>query len=198
MHGRKSPRLTPAHMAIKATVFKAALQIADMDRHYYADHALTLARHPSETDERMMVRLLAFALYADTRLAFGKGLSSDEEPDLWGKDLTGAIERWIEVGLPDERVIRKACGRAGEVVVIIYGRSADIWWNENRGKLQRLGKLTVLKLASETTLALALLAGRNMQMQCTIEEGHVMMISDTGIIEVEPQVLQGNFRAVQN
>ncbi len=184
-------------MAIKGTVFKAALQIADMDRHYYADHALTLVRHPSETDERMMVRLLAFALYADARLAFGKGLSSDDEPDLWVKDLTGAIERWIEVGLPDERVIRKACGRAGEVVVICYGRSADIWWNENRSKLQRLEKLTVLRLPSETTQALALLASRTMQMQCSIEEGHVMVISESGMIELEPEVLQGNFRPVQ-
>jgi uncharacterized protein YaeQ len=181
-------------MAIKATVFKAALQIADMDRHYYADHALTLARHPSETDERMMVRLLAFALYADEGLAFGKGISSDEEPDLWHKDLTGAIERWIEVGLPDERVIRKASGRANEVVVVSYGRAADIWWNENRDKLQRLGNLTVLKLASETTQALAALASRTMQLQCTIQEGHIMMTSDAGMIEIDPKVLQGDFR----
>ena len=133
-------------MAIKATIFKATLQIADMDRHYYAEHALTLARHPSETDERMMVRLLAFALYAGDALAFGKGMNSDDEPDLWQKDLTGAIERWIEVGLPDERVIRKACGRAAQVVVVSYGRAADIWWNENRDKLQRLDNLTVIRL----------------------------------------------------
>lgn len=177
-------------MAIKATVFKAALQIADMDRHYYADHTLTLARHPSETDERMMVRLLAFALYADELLAFGKGLSSDEEPDLWQKDLTGAIERWIVVGLPDERAIRKASGRATQVVVISYGRAANIWWNENRDKLQRLNNLTVFNLAGETTLALAALASRNMQLQCTIQEGHIMMTSDAGMIEIEPKVLQ--------
>ena len=120
-------------MAINATVFKAVLQIADMDRHYYADHVLTLARHPSETDERMMVRLLAFALFAEDGLTFGKGISSDEEPDLWHKDLTGEIKRWIEVGLPDMRVIRKACGRADQVVVLSYGRAAGIWWNENRG-----------------------------------------------------------------
>ena len=181
-------------MAIKATVFKAALQIADMDRHYYAEHALTLARHPSETDERMMVRLLAFALYADDALAFGKGMNSDDEPDLWHKDLTGAIKRWIDVGLPDERVIRKASGRADQVVVISYGRAADIWWNENRDKLQRLNNLTVIKLASETTLALAALASRTMQLQCTIQEGHIMMTSDAGMIEVEPKVLQGSFR----
>ena len=182
-------------MAIKATVFKAALQIADMDRHYYADHALTLARHPSETDERMMVRLLAFALYADESLAFGNGISSGEEPDLWQKDLTGAIERWIDVGLPDERAIRKACGRADQVVVISYGRAANIWWNENRSKLQRLSNLTVLNLASETTLALAALASRNMQLQCTMQENDIMMTSDAGMIEIEPKVWQGSFRS---
>ncbi len=182
-------------MAIKATVFKASLQIADMDRHYYAGHALTLARHPSETDERMMVRLLAFALYADEALAFGKGISSDEEPDLWQKDLTGAIERWIEVGLPDERAIRKASGRAGQVVVISYGRAANIWWNENCDKLQRLNNLTVLNLASETTQALAALVSRTMQLQCTIQESHIMVTSDAGMIEIEPQVWHGSFRS---
>ena len=181
-------------MAIKATVFKAALQIADMDRHYYADHALTLARHPSETDERMMVRLLAFALYADEALIFAKGLSSDEEPDLWHKDLTGAIVRWIEVGLPDERVIRKASGRASQVVVVSYGRAADIWWNENRDKLQRLDNLTVLKLPGATTQALAALASRTMQLQCTIQESHIMMTSEAGMIEIEPKVLMGNLQ----
>jgi uncharacterized protein YaeQ len=181
-------------MAIKATVFKAVLQIADMDRHYYAEHALTLARHPSETDERMMVRLLAFALFADDGLTFGKGISSDEEPDLWHRDLTGEIKRWIEVGLPDERVIRKAGGRSDQVVVLSYGRAADIWWSENRDKLQRQNNLTVLKLPGETTLALAGLANRTMQLQCTIQEGHIMLTSDAGMIEVEPQILHGSFR----
>jgi len=182
-------------MAIKATVFKIALQIADMDRYYYADHALTMARHPSETDERMMVRLLAFGLFADESLAFGKGLSSDEEPDLWQKDLTGSIKLWIEVGLPDERVIRKACGRADHVVVLNYGRAADIWWNENRAKLISQNNLTVLKLRSETTLALAALVNRNMQLQCTVQEGHIMMTSDSGMIEIEPQTLLDRFNS---
>ncbi|MGC2048517.1 MAG: YaeQ family protein [Gallionella sp.] len=181
-------------MAIKATVFKAVLRIADMDRHYYADHALTLARHPSETDERMMVRLLAFAMFADDGLIFGKGISSDEEPDLWHKDLTGAIKRWIEVGLPDERVVRKACGRAGEVVVLSYGRAADIWWNENRGKLQRQHNLTVLRLSGETTQALAALTGRTMQLQYSIQEGHIMLTSTARMIEIEPQILHGGLR----
>jgi uncharacterized protein YaeQ len=181
-------------MAIKATVFKASLQIADMDRHYYADHALTLARHPSETDERMMVRLLAFALYAEEYLAFAQGMGGDDEPDLWCKDLTGAIQTWISVGLPDERLLRKACGRANQVVVLIYGRAADIWWNENCDKLRRLNNLTVLKLASETTQAMAALASRTMQLQCTIQEGHIMLTSTAGMIEIEPVALHGSLR----
>jgi uncharacterized protein YaeQ len=180
-------------MAIKSTVFKVALQIADLDRHYYADHSLTLARHPSETDERMMVRLLAFALYADNGLRFGKGISSDDEPDLWHKDLTGKIKRWIEVGLPDIRVIRKACGRADQVVVVSYGRAADIWWNENSDKLQRQNNLSVFKLTSDTTQSIAELASRTMQLQCTIQEGYIMMTSAAGMIEIEPQILHRSF-----
>lgn len=119
-------------MALKATVFKAELQVADMDRHHYGTYNLTLARHPSETDERMMVRVLAFALFADPALGFGKGLCVDDEPDLWQKDLTGVIERWIDVGQPDEKWIRKACGRAREVVVLAYGRALEVWWNGTR------------------------------------------------------------------
>jgi uncharacterized protein YaeQ len=185
-------------MAIKATVFKVALQIADMDRYYYADHALTLAQHPSETEERMMVRLLAFALYADEAMTFAQGITGEEEPDLWHKDLTGAIERWIVVGLPDERMIRKACGRSEQVVIVSYGRSADIWWNENRSKLIRLDNLTVLRLPTETTQALAKLVCRGMQLQCTIQEGSVMMTSDDGVVEIEPVIWHGKLPSAQS
>ena len=185
-------------MAIKATVFKAALQIADMGRYYYADHTLTLAQHPSETEERMMVRLFAFALYADEALTFAQGISGDDEPDLWQKDLTGAIERWIVVGLPDERAIRKACGRSTQVVVISYGRAADIWWNENRNKLTRLNNLTVLRLATDVTQALAKLADRTMQLQCTLQEGVMMITSDDGMVEIEPVVWQGKLPSGQS
>ena len=114
-------------MALKATIFKVDLSLADIDRNYYDDFSLTLARHPSENDARMMVRLLAFMCCADQSLAFGRGLSCDEEPDLWRKDLTGAIEQWILVGMPDERIVRKACGRAREVIVFAYGdKTTDV------------------------------------------------------------------------
>ncbi len=184
-------------MAIKATVHKATLQIADMDRNYYADHALTIARHPSETDERMMVRLLAFALYAEEYLAFAQAMTNDDEPDLWCKDLTGAIQNWIVVGLPDERLIRKACGRSKQVVLMTYGRSADIWWNENKDKMQRQSNLTVLRLPTETTQTLAVWAQRNMALQCSIQEGDILLTSDAGMLEIEPIVWHGKFREAE-
>ena len=113
-------------MALKATIYKAELQIADMDRNYYQEHLLTLARHPSETDERMMIRLLAFAIHASDSLTFTKGLFDTEEPDLWQKDLTGAIQLWIEVGQPDEKRLMKACGRSEHVIVYSYSATSSI------------------------------------------------------------------------
>lgn len=178
-------------MALKATIYKAELSIADLERGYYAEHNLTLARHPSETDERMMVRLLAFALYADPALTFAKGLCVDDEPDLWQQDLTGTIERWIDVGQPDEKWIRKASGRAREVVVISFGRAADIWWAGVRNKLTRLNNLVVLKLAPETAPALAGLVDRGMRLQCTLQDGQVWMTNGKDSVLVEPETLYG-------
>ncbi|WP_334158446.1 YaeQ family protein [Oryzomicrobium sp.] len=174
-------------MALKSTVFKADLGVADMDRGYYGDHSLTLARHPSETDERLMVRLLAFALNADERLEFGRGISTDDEADLWRLDLTGAIEQWIDVGLPDERDIRKASNRANEVVLYTYGgRAAEIWWEQNQNKLARLDNLTVVNLAAAETQALATLAARTMRLQVTIQDGHLYVAGEGDPVEVTP------------
>jgi uncharacterized protein YaeQ len=178
-------------MALKATVHKAELQISDMDRHYYASHTLTLAQHPSETIERLMVRLLAFALYAEDGLAFGRGLSSDDEPDLWCKSLTGEIELWIELGQPDESRIRKACGRARQVVVIGYGgRGFGIWWEKNASGLARCSNLSVLELPEGSAAALAAIHARSMQLQCLIEEGVVQLMGEGGSVEVTPRVHQ--------
>ena len=170
-------------MALKSTIFKADLQISDMDRHYYANHTLTIAQHPSETDERMMMRILTFALHADENLSFGNGLSTDDEPDLWLKDLTGAIALWIDVGMPDEKLVRRACGRARQVYIYTYGgRVADMWWDSVRGKLERCDNLSVRNLPHVTSKALAQLALRNMQLQCTIEDGQVWFgSSDTSL-----------------
>ena len=178
-------------MASNATIFKAMLQIADMDRNYYQDHALTLARHPSETDERLMVRLLAFVRHAHAALVFGRGISAADEPDLWQKDLTGNIELWIDVGQPDERDIRRACSRARQVILYTYGgRGVDLWWEQNRAKLERADNLTVLNLPLDGSRALAKLAQRNLQLQCTIQEGQIWIGDGNAAVQVELSVLK--------
>ena len=178
-------------MAIKATVFKANLKIADMDRHYYAEHALTLSQQPSETDERMMVRLLAFALHAHEYLEFAQGMTDDESADLWQKDLTGVIELWIDVGLPDEKLIRKACGRAKQVIVYCYGgRPAQMWFDQNANQFERLKNLTIISLAQESTRAMASLAQRNMQLSCTIQDGQIWLSDGKESVMIEREVLK--------
>jgi len=179
-------------MASNATIFKATLQISDMDRQYYQDHALTLARHPSETDERMMVRLLAFALHAHEALSFGRGLSTEEEPALWHKDLTGAIDLWIEVGQPDEKTIRQAGGRAKQVYIYTYGgRGADQWWEKNLATLERLNNLVVMNLPLDGSRALATFAQPSMQLQCTIQEAEIWMADGENTAHIELTTVKG-------
>jgi uncharacterized protein YaeQ len=177
-------------MALKATICKADLHIADMGRNYYAEHALTVARHPSETDERMMLRILAFALNADEQLAFGKGLSDTDEPDLWRKDLTGAIAHWIEVGQPDEKRLLRACGRAARVTVYCYGSRAETWWKSVAGKLARAKNLAVWRIPAEASEALAGLAARGMQLQCTVQDGQIWLSDSSQTVHFEPIALQ--------
>jgi uncharacterized protein YaeQ len=176
-------------MALGATIFKADLQISDMERNYYADHSLTLARHPSETDERMMVRLLAFALHADERLSFTKGICAEEEPDLWLKSYTDEIEQWIDVGQPEERRLRKACGRAQRVTLYLYGgRGADLWWQKNAEKLARLDNLQVVEFPDQACKEMTGLVKRNMQLQCTVQDGEIWLSDGEITCSVTPLV----------
>ena len=176
-------------MALRATIFKADLNVADMDRNYYGSHSLTLARHPSETDERLMVRLLAFALNASEDLTFTKGLSDVDEPDLWKKDLTGAIEHWIEVGQPDERRILRACGRARQVTVYCYGGHASkVWWDGVGPRLARARNLSVVALPAGQSRILGELAERNMAVHVTIQDGTAFVSTARGEASVEPGI----------
>jgi len=176
-------------MALRATIYKAELNVADTDRHYYDSHALTLARHPSETDERMMVRLAAYALNASANLAFSKGLSDTDEPDIWEKDLTGAVQRWIEVGQPDERRILRACGRAEQVLVYCYGGAASqIWWDGLRHRVARARNLRVVNLPSEQTKALAGLVERSMRVNAHVSDGTLYLSAAAGEVTIEPEI----------
>ncbi len=182
-------------MALKSTVFKAQLAVADIDRGYYADHALTLARHPSETDERMMVRLAALALNAhalqtecngDGTLAFGAGLSDPDDPDVSLRDFTGRTRLWIEVGQPEDKPLARACSKADQVLVYAFSHAAEVWWRGIESKLTRLDRLQVWRIPAAASQTLATLAERSMQLQATIQEGALMLSGAKGTVDVEP------------
>lgn len=173
-------------MAQKATIYKVELSVSDMDRHYYEIHKLTVAKHPSETDERLMVRLLAFALNADEALEMTKGLSVDDEPDIWQKSLSGELELWVALGLPSDKVIRQSCGKADKVIVYSYGRTADLWWDKIKNSTTRFDNLQVINLPDNTTSELGDLANRTMKLQVNIQDGEVMVSVDESIVYVTP------------
>jgi len=178
-------------MALRATIYKATLNVADTDRHYYNSHLLTIARHPSETDLRMMVRVLAFALHASDQLAFTRGISETDEPDLWEKDLTDLISLWVEIGQPEERRIQKACGRADRVIVYCFGgHASQLWWQSVREKLGRLSNLTVVSIPQAGAQALGELAQRNMQLNVNIADRVVYFSGERGEVMIEPEVWQ--------
>lgn len=172
-------------MALKATIFKASVNIADMNRHYYGDHELTIARHPSENDERMMIRLMAWLLHASDSLTFTRGISSDDEPDIWSKNLSGDIEIWIDLGQPDEKRLRKACGRAKRVVLYNYGgRSADSWWQQNDTMVNRFRNLEVYNIPASAS-ELVTLSRKSMKLQCSIQDQHLWLNDDQNSIQID-------------
>jgi uncharacterized protein YaeQ len=177
-------------MARTATVYKAELSIANMDVHYYETHNLVVAQHPSETNERMMVRLLAFALNASEQLQFTKGLSTDDEPELWQKSLSGEIELWLELGQPDEKRIRKACGRAKQVIIYCYGgRSTEVWWPQISSHLQRFNNLRIINLPKENCEAMESMVQRTMQLNVSIQDGEVSISDHQQNIDITPETL---------
>lgn len=179
-------------MAAKATIIKVRLHIADMDRHYYQDHSLTVAQHPSENAERVMVRLLAFALNASDTLTFGHGLSSESaDPELFDRNLAGETELWVEFGQSDEKWLRKACGRAQKVQLFTYGgRSVPIWWQQNQHALERYNNLQVWEIPEEAVNAMAGLMARTMDLQCNISDGQVWLATGAEGVTVEPTLLK--------
>lgn len=184
-------------MAIKSTIYKAELAIADIDHSHYATYELTLARHPSETDERMMIRLVALAFEAwqlqslcngDATLSFGKGLSDPDEPDVWLRDYTNEIKVWVEVGQPEEKPVAKACGKAENVRIYCYHHAAHVWWQGLANKMARYDKLKVFNIPSQQSLAAAAMAQRSMQLTATIQDGGLTLSSEMGTVTIEPQI----------
>ena len=176
-------------MALRATIHKVELHISDADRNYYASHSLTLAKHPSETDERMMARVIAFSLQAQDNLFFSKGLSDTDEPDIWVKDLTDAIQLWIEIGQPEERRILKACGRSDQVIIFCYGgQTSKIWWQGIQHKVARAQNLRVIALPKEAIETLGKWVERGMTMHVNVEDGEMLISTEQGQIDLSPEL----------
>ena len=174
-------------MAQKATIYKVELSVCDMDGHYYETHKLTVAKHPSETDERLMVRILAFALNAHEQLEMTKGLSTDDEPDIWQKSLSGELELWVALGLPSEKIVRQSCGKADHVIIYTYGgTTAEVWWEKIKNSTTRFDNLQVLNFAENDTNELGKIANRSMKVQVNIQDGDVMVSLDDNIIYLTP------------
>lgn len=178
-------------MALKSTVYKAELQISDLTRHYYETHVITIALHPSETVERMMVRLAAYAWNASEQLSFTKGLSEVSEPDIWLKNYSDEIELWIDIGQPDDDRIRRASAKADRVEVYDFHSSNNVWWQNIQNKLTRFDNVTVWQINSEMSEELALLAERNMRLQITIDHNDMWLSSDTRSVQVTRIPLMG-------
>ena len=174
-------------MAQKATIYKVQLSVSDMDRHYYENHNLTIAKHPSETDERLMVRILAFALNAHKQLEFSKGLSSDDEPDIWQKSLSGELELWVTLGLPGEKIVRQSCGKSKKVLIYCYGgKTAEIWWEKIKNSTTRFNNLQVINFSENDTHELGKQANRSIKLQVNIQDGEVMVSVDDSMVYITP------------
>ena len=183
-------------MALKATIYKARLELADMDRQVYGDHDLIIARHPSETDERMLIRLMAFALNAPAdnghgALEFGKDMWDADEPALLQKDLTRQITHWIDVGQPDEKRMLRTSSRSGRVSVYSFSSSTPGWWKDLATKLTRCRNLTVWQVPPGQSRALAALAQRSMKLQVTVQDGAIWIGDGGRSVEVAPLRLFG-------
>ena len=171
-------------MAANSRVCKADLNITDMDRNYYLQHHLTVAQHPSETDQRLMLRLLAYALHASPELQFGGGLSTDDEPDLWAKNLHGNVALWIDIGTPSEKRIRKACAQSQAVCLYAFGDSAvEPWWQQARRQVQRFEHLSIWQIPDHASMAMAASAARNMGIQVTIQDAEISWYSERASVD---------------
>jgi uncharacterized protein YaeQ len=177
-------------MALKAKIFKVNINLADMDREYYDTINLTIAQHPSETDQRMMVRLLAFILNAHEDLQFGKGLSDEDEAVIWQVNYSSVIDLWIELGQIDNKRIKKACSRAKSVKLYCYGSSVNTWWSQNQSKMAQFDLLTIEQFSLETTNALVKLVNRTMELQCSIQDGQLWLTAEDETLLIETTKLK--------
>ena len=186
-------------MALSATIYKANINIADIDHGYYAEHTLTLALHPSETTQRLMARIVAFVLNAyqidarcqgDAAFDFGKGLCEPGEPDMALVDFTQSTRLWIDIGQSDDKALAKACSRADQVMLYPYLETAHVWWKGLSNKVSRLNKVGVCYLGDAFATEAETLVQRSMVLQATLQDGSLSLIGGDAVLDITPELWQ--------
>ncbi|WP_105166611.1 YaeQ family protein [Pseudoalteromonas sp. T1lg23B] len=178
-------------MALKSTIIKTQLSLSDMDRHIYQTCSVTVAQHPSENEQRLMVRLLAYALQYQEQLEFTKGLCADDEPEIWVKNYSDEIELWVDLGLPDEKRVKKACNKAKQVVLYTYGENTQtLWWQKNQAKLNGFDNLSVISLPYSATQQLAAMAARSISLTVTVQDKEIWISDEQRSVHLIPEQLK--------
>lgn len=173
MFGQASPpERKQNNMAMNSTIYRVAYSINQMDKSYFETFDLRVARHPSENEDRMMARLVAFGLWAEEGLTFTKGLCSDKEPEIWSHNYDGSIRCWIELGEPDVKRLTRACKHAEHVHVLVYGEnSVDGWWTKVKPLLHRFKNLEIVRLDPACLEVLERQCTRRMDLSLFVSDG---------------------------
>ena len=170
-------------MAQPSTIYRAGIQLSDIDRGLYESLQITVARHPSETEERLLARILAYALYYEPELTFTKGVGAGDEPDLWSKGPDGRVRCWIEVGLPDAERLVKASRHSEQVVLCAFGSALTVWEKQNLPKLAGISNLTVISLDQAFLKRLSERLQRTISWSLTVTEGSLYLAIDGETLE---------------
>lgn len=180
-------------MALPSTIYRASIELSDLDRGLYEKLETTVARHPSETNERLIARLFAYALCYNEELTFTKGIAAADEPDLWTKEPDGRVREWIEVGLPDFERLRKV-SRHAEAVILIASGSANAFWRWQEQMLPKLAVIDNLKIfALEPAFVTQIVERlqRAISWSLTITEGTIYLTIGHDTLESQLLFLQG-------
>ena len=176
-------------MALSSTIYKFSISLSDLDRNKFETLNLTVAQHPSETAERMMVRVLCYGLHAQEFLQFTKGLSTPELPDIWSQSLDGQTLLWLDVGEPNADRIKKATRGADDVWVYSFNSKSDVWWSQEQSKFEPLA-VKVRQFSWGEVVSLAALLERKMDFSLTISGDLLYVATALGECELVLKSLQ--------
>jgi uncharacterized protein YaeQ len=165
-------------MALTATIYNFDVELADTDRGVYQTLSFKVAQQPSESDEHMMARVLAYCLEYTEGIGFSKGIADPEDPALFVRDLTGALRVWIDIGSPDAARLHKASKAAPRVVVYTHKDPAQLLRALDGERIHRAEALELYALDRELIAALVARRDRRTKLDLTVTQGHLYVTLD--------------------